>query len=492
MKGKVWLVGAGPGDPGLLTLRGREVLEQAEAVVFDRLVGDGIFAFIPEDAELIDVGKEGGRHPVPQEKIEDILIAKALEGKRVVRLKGGDPFVFGRGSEELEALIAHNIPFEVVPGVSAALAVPSCAGIPPTHRGLAASLHVITGHTRDGEIAPLDYEAIARLGGTLIFMMGIGALSEICSALIEAGMESITSAAVIERGTTARQRRIDGTLASMPEKVAEFNVKPPAVFVVGAVASLGERFDWKSELPLSGLRVVVTRPKERAGRLSRMLRDRGAEVIEYPCIATQTLPDAVLPSFEGADWLGFTSITGVESFFELLKRGGRDVRELGGAKVAAIGPATREALEQRGLRVDFMPSVYDGEHLAEGLADIALAGNKRVLMLRAQDGSPALSAVLKGRSVNFTEVKLYRTFSAHGRFMPADVDAAVFTSASTVRGFCEACPDMTMTDIKAVCIGIQTAQAAKEAGFSDILISPKATLEDLVGTLIDYELTRRC
>ena len=265
--GKVWLVGAGPGDAGLLTLRGREVMERADAIVFDRLVGDGVLAMMPERAEKINVGKEGGRHPVPQREIEKILVEKALEGKNVVRLKGGDPFVFGRGGEEIEALKKENIEFEVVPGVTSAIAAPSAAGIPVTHRGLAASLHIITAHTKDGGIADTDYAALARLGGTLLFLMGASALPDICAALTKAGMSPDTPAAAVERGTTARQRRIEGTLGTLTEIAQRAELRSPAIIIVGAVAALGKEFEWKKFLPLSGRKVVVTRPRGRAGKL---------------------------------------------------------------------------------------------------------------------------------------------------------------------------------------------------------------------------------
>ena len=312
--GKVWLVGAGPGDAGLLTLRGREVMERADAIVFDRLVGDGVLAMMPERAEKINVGKEGGRHPVPQREIEKILVEKALEGKNVVRLKGGDPFVFGRGGEEIEALKKENIEFEVVPGVTSAIAAPSAAGIPVTHRGLAASLHIITAHTKDGGIADTDYAALARLGGTLLFLMGASALPDICAALTKAGMSPDTPAAAVERGTTARQRRIEGTLGTLTEIAKREELRSPAIIIVGAVAALGKEFEWKKFLPLAGRKVVITRPRGRAGKLCAKLRALGAEVVECPCISTRTM-SVTLPPLGGYSWLGFTSATGVESFF---------------------------------------------------------------------------------------------------------------------------------------------------------------------------------
>ena len=473
--GKVWLVGAGPGDAGLLTLRGREVLLDADSVVFDRLVGDGVLAMIPKTARALDVGKEGGCHPVPQSEIEKLLVQEAQAGRKVVRLKGGDPFVFGRGGEEAETLLKHGIPFEVVPGISSAFAAAAAAGVPVTHRGLAAAVHVITAHTRKGAIAELDYASLAKIGGTLVFLMGASSVPEICSALLAGGMDGAVPAAAVENGSTARQRRIDSTLGRLEKDCLENGLKSPAVIIVGAVAALGPSFDWKKQLPLAGLKVVVTRPRGRAGSLSRMLRDRGAEVVELPSIATRTL-DVQLPPFDGCGWVCFTSVTGVESFFELLNREEKDVRSLGAAKIAAVGPATAKALEARGLRVDYVPEVYDGLHLAEGL--LKLAAGSKILLLRAREVSPELGAKLKAGGADFREFALYETTGEKPVITPRDLDAAVFTSASTVRGFKAAFPELPVK--YACCIGRQTADEAAKAGFADIRVAAKATLEDLI------------
>lgn len=474
--GKVWLVGAGPGDPGLLTCRAREVLERAEVVIFDRLVGDGVLALMPRAARCIDVGKEGGRHPVPQREIEALIVREALDGRNVVRLKGGDPFLFGRGGEEVEALLAHGIPYEVVPGVTSAVAAPECAGIPVTHRGLANSLHIVTAHTKEGGIAAQDYDALARLDGTLVFLMGATAIAEICSHLMSRGFATDTPMAAVERGTTARQRALVGTLGDFKRKARDFGLRPPAVILVGTVAALASQFAWRQTLPLRDKKVLVTRPANRQGRLSRMLRDLGAEVVEFPCIAAVPL-ETKLPPLDGHDWIGFTSATGVECFFARLTAEGRDVRELGAAKIAAVGPATAAALRERGLRPDLIPAVYDGVHLG---AELAKRGGS-VLLFRALDGSPELTETLRGRGVDFDEVPLYRTETLAAPFQPADVDAVLFTSASTVRGFKKACPGLEAP--LACCIGAQTAREAERLGLKNIRVAARATLEDLVNTL---------
>ena len=288
MPGKVTLVGAGPGDPGLLTRKGLEALERADVVVYDRLVSPAILALMPEGAVKINVGKEASRHPVPQEQINRILLEQAQQGHNVVRLKGGDPFLFGRGGEELELLAEHRIPFEEVPGITSAIAAPAYGGIPVTHRDCCSSLHIVTGHQRAGKELAIDFEALVRTGGTLVFLMGVSALPTICAGLLDAGMASDTPAAVVERGTTPAQRRGGGAPA----------VQSPAVIVVGGVCALADQFDWFDHLPLKGKRVVVTRPRERAGTLSARLRALGADVWEYPCIAT--VPIVPCPDVDGA------------------------------------------------------------------------------------------------------------------------------------------------------------------------------------------------
>nr|MCR5335840.1 uroporphyrinogen-III C-methyltransferase [Synergistes sp.] len=270
-KGFVALVGAGPGDAGLLTLRGRDLLAAADCVVYDRLVGDGVLAMMPPEAEKISVGKTGGGEFVPQREINEILVREAEKGRFVVRLKGGDPFVFGRGGEEIEALNAKGIPFEVVPGVTSALGGPACAGIPVTHRGEARSVHIITAHTKEGGIAPLDYAALAKLGGTLVFLMGASAVREICSELIRSGMAEETPAAAVENASTAAQRLLSGTLGTLAGICAAEALRSPALIVVGGTSALAGSFAWKRFLPLAGRRIIVTRPRERAGKLSAML-----------------------------------------------------------------------------------------------------------------------------------------------------------------------------------------------------------------------------
>lgn len=489
MSGNVILVGAGPGDPGLLTVKGREALAQAEVVVYDRLISPAILAMIPEGAEAIDVGKRAARHTVPQREINQILLRKAQEGKHVVRLKGGDPFVFGRGGEELEILAENGIDFQVIPGVTSAVAAAAYAGIPVTHRDCCSSLHVVTGHRREGTALDIQFRALVQGGGTLVFLMGVGALPEIVSGLLEAGMAPNTPAAMVERGTTPCQRRCGGTLSNLPERAAEMGISSPAVIVVGQVCAQAEKFDWFSRLPLKGRRILVTRPKERAGALSEKLRALGADVTEYPCIATVPLDPC--PELEEAlgrlsryEWLAFTSPAGVEAVWRCLGRLGRDARAFGNIKLAAIGGGTAKALEGHGLSADLVPEVYDARHLGMALAGAAKA---RVLILRAQEGSPALTEALSGAGVSYDDIAVYRTIYQNPRWaeLRRALDAGelayvTFTSASTVKGFVSTVgADADFGKIVGLCIGEQTAGEAEKHGIP-VQVAEKATVDALV------------
>ncbi len=490
--GKVWLVGAGPGDVGLFTQRGREVLEQAEVVVYDALVGQGILGLIPESAELIFAGKRAGNHFLRQEQTNQVLLDKALEGKRVVRLKGGDPFLFGRGGEELELLAEHNVPFEIVPGITSAFAVPAYNGIPVTHRDFCSSVHIITGHRRADHSYDIDFEALVRTKGTLVFLMGIAALPDICGGLLQAGMDPEMPAAVLERGTTAAQRRISGTLGTLEEICSRTTVQTPAIIVVGKVCSVADQFAWYEKKPLAGVKVMVTRPKELISGLSSRLRLQGAEVLELPSIRTVARADdgELQSCIEklGAgeyDWLVFTSPSGVRIFFEKLFAHG-DVRMLAGVKIASIGQGTSKALAKVGLKADFVPTVYDGVTLGKELAQILPEG-VRVLIPRAAIGNHELIEGLSAvPGIRITDIATYDTeytasqvIDVKKSFEEGDVDFAVFTSASTVRGFAGSVEGLDFSKVKAVCIGRQTQEAAAGYGMRT-WTAEKATLDSLI------------
>ena len=489
MNGKVYLVGGGPGDAGLLTCRGKELLGRAGVVVYDALVGEAVLAMIPPGTRRINVGKRSGNHTCSQDEINHILLDEARKGNLVVRLQGGDPFLFGRGGEELALLAEHGVPFEVVPGVTSALAAPAYAGIPVTHRDYASSLHIITGHAREGAALDIDFEALVRVKGTLIFLMGVTAMPAIVRGLLAAGMDPATPAAMIENGTLPSQRRCDASLAELPEQAARMGIGSPALIVVGSVCALASELCWFDRLPLRGRRILVTRPKERAGTLSEKLRRAGAEVVEFPCIEIQPIRpcpamEAAVENISGYEWLAFTSPAGVEVFWNCLRGMGKDARALGPVKLAAIGSATAKALEHCGLTADLIPNIYDAAHLGDALAECA-AG--KVLLLRAEMGSAALPEALERACVSYDDIPIYTTSYRHpcapalreelekGKF-----DYVTFTSASTVKGFVSAVgQDMDFSRFVGLCIGKQTAAEAEKYGIS-VKIAEKASIDALV------------
>ena len=491
--GSVILVGAGPGDPGLLTQKGRQAIENAQVVVYDRLVSPAILSLIPKDAEKINVGKESSNHLVPQEEINRILLRKAQEDKRVVRLKGGDPFLFGRGGEELELLEAAGIPFQVVPGVTSALSVPAYAGIPVTHRDFCSSVHIITGHARAGAELHIDFEALRRTGGTLVFLMSVSSLPRICRGLLDAGMAPDMPAAVVERGTLPRQRKLVSTLEKLPSEAEKAGVKSPAIIVVGKVCALSSRFDWFDGLPMKGKTVVVTRPEDRSGTLTQRLRELGAEVVDYPCIRTVAREEN--PELEEAignlsryRCLVFTSPAGPEIFFRRLRAAGRDARALSGLTLAAIGPKTAKALEKHGVTADLVPETYDSDHLAKALEVV----EGPVLLCRASRGSTALPEMLERKGIPFADVPIYDTVYTSPD--PQKVDALLgekllvtFTSASTVRGFVESLPGRDLKNVIGCCIGKQTEAEAKKYGLTTV-VSQEATMESLMETIKEVRL----
>lgn len=487
-QGKVWLVGAGPSDAGLLTLKGKHLLETADVVVYDRLVGVAILGMIPKGVRQIDVGKRAGHHPVPQEEINAILLREAQQGNRVVRLKGGDPFLFGRGGEELELLTEHGVPFEVVPGVPSAIAVPAYAGIPVTHRDFCSSVHIITAHKKRGSTDGLDYDKLVGLDGTLVFLMGVGALADICHGLLEAGMEETMPAAVLERGTTAAQRRIVSTVAELPQEAAQAQIQAPAIILVGKVCALAEVFHWAEDRLLGGARVFVTRPREKASRLAEQLTDLGAEVLELPAIATREIqPNAALEGalaqLEKYQWVAFTSAAAVGIFFTALKRRRMDVRTLAGMKFAVVGSATQRAVEEHGLFVDIVPEQFGGRALGEAMAWQVTTG-EQVLLLRAKKAHPDLAEVLTEKGIPFEDVAVYETVLEKSSAVEVqEGDLAAFASASAVRGFVQAVSCADVSKVRAVCIGPQTAAEAEKQGMA-CGVAKNATIDDLVHAVV--------
>lgn len=488
--GKVWLVGAGPGDIGLFTLKGAAVLQQADVVVYDSLVGEGVLAKIPEHARLINVGKRANHHTMVQEDINKVLLEEAEKGNKVVRLKGGDPFLFGRGGEELELLSENGIPYEIVPGVTSPISVPAYNGIPVTHRDFCSSLHIITGHKRAGQEYDIDFKALTQTKGTLVFLMGIAALEDICKGLLAGGMDSDMPAAVLQKGTTAGQKRVVATVGTLKEEVDRQGIETPAIIVVGKVCSLADKFAWYEKLPLAGWKVLVTRPRQHISKTADLLRQKGAEVLELPSICTVPVEDngRLYEAFEKLDtyqWIIFTSPAGVEIFFDEMDRKEMDVRSLGQAKIAVIGEGTKKKLKEHHLLADFVPGVYDGDALGAELAK-ELQGNEKILIPRAEAGNKKLTELLEQTGAQVDDIATYtiryeksRLIDEKKELETGSVDCVVFTSASTVKGFVEGTKGLDYTKVKAACIGKQTKAAADAYGMQTRM-AKKATIESLI------------
>lgn len=497
-KGKVYLVGAGPGDPGLLTLRGKEVLGMAEVVIYDYLANPKFLDYAPTGAERVYVGKKGGDHTLSQDGINDLLVQKGRH-HTVVRLKGGDPFVFGRGGEEAQVLQRAGIPFEVVPGVTAAIAVPAYAGIPLSHRDHTASIAFVTGHEReDSGDSKIAWDKLATGVGTLVFFMGVKNLPDICGSLMAHGREPETPVAVIRRGTTTEQKTVVGTLENIVERVREAGLGPPAITVVGGVVGLRGELNWFERRPLFGRRILVTRAREQASEFKEQLEELGAQCIEFPTIAIGPPPswepiDEAVSRLASYDWVVFTSVNGVRFFMERLFHSGRDVRELKGVRLAAIGPRTAEALRVYGLRMDLVPREYRAEAILEGLADERVEG-VRFLVPRAMTARDILPETLRERGAEVHVVPAYQTVLPGGgspqildRLMKKEIHCVTFTSSSTVSNFFSLFDkselQAALQGVAIACIGPITAGTAKDFGLATDIMPGEYTIPALVQSI---------
>jgi len=488
--GRVYLVGAGPGDPGLLTARALELIAAADVILYDRLVGPGALDGARADAELVFVGKEGGGEAVPQERTEALLVEHALAGRSVVRLKGGDPFVFGRGGEEALTLREHGIPFEVVPGVTAGVAAPAYAGIPVTHRGLAGAVALVTGQTRrDGvEGSELDWEALAAFPGTIVFYMGVRALPEIARSLIAAGRSEQEPVAVVQEGTLPGQRTVTATLATIAEEVARAGITPPSVTIVGPVAGLAAQLAWRVPGPLSGRSVAVTRARAQASGLAERLAELGAQVVQAPAIRTRTLPGPPLDP-RPYDLICITSPNGVEPLFERLAAAQPplDARALAGARIAAIGPGTARALQDRGITADVVPERFVAEGLVEALAEVPV---RHALIARAAEGREVLVQALRDRGAQVDVLALYETLAepASPELARAALaaDYLTFTSSSTVRFFLQAIDGAAPGPAtRIVSIGPVTSATLREHGLEPDVEARRHDIDGLIEALLD-------
>lgn len=494
--GFVALVGAGPSDRSLLTLKAEKYIKKADVVVYDRLVSKDILDLIPKNAQKINAGKESSHHNIPQEEINHILYEKAIEGKFVVRLKGGDPFVFGRGAEEIELLSKNKIEFEEVPGVTSAIAVPAYAGIPVTHRDFSSSVHIITGHAKKGKKLDIPFEALVKCSGTLIFLMGVTSLPQIVEGLVNFGMNSNMPVAVIENGCRNNQRNIIGTLENIVELSKKNELKAPAIIVVGKVCNLSSGFDFFTKRKLFNKNVIVTKEKNSNSIISQKLKNLGANVIELSSISIEPIKNYkymydYINKLEQYEWILFSSKNGVKLFFEILFENKMDSRVLKNSKIGVVGLKTAEQLKNYGIVADYIPEVYSGENLAYGILNNFNGG--KILLCSAVVSSGSIEKVFEKENIIFEKLSLYKTVydcdDENIKVIKEKIKVkeklyAVFTSASMVDGFVKSLDSEFLEDIICICIGEQTAKMAKKYNLK-YYVSDIAKIESVLDKLIE-------
>ena len=502
--GKVYLVGAGPGDPGLLTLKAKECLSRADVIIYDNLANRIFLKYADSDAELIYVGKKGGNHTMLQKDINSLIVDKARTGHFVVRLKGGDPFIFGRGGEEALELIEAGIDFEVVPGITSAIAVPAYAGIPLTHRNYTSTVAFVTGHEDpQKEKSDIAWDKLATGAGTLVFLMGVANLPRIVERLMEHGRAPDTPVAVIRSGTVPEQKTIKGTLKDIARLSRESGITPPAIIVVGDVIHLREKLNWFERRPLFEKRIVVTRAREQASGFLSDLAGLGAECIEFPTI--EVVPpenwdaiDHAIKTIDRFNWLLFTSVNGVHYFLKRLEALGKDVRDLKGINIGTIGPKTAEIWRGLGIKPDLIPGEYRAESVVESFKGLGVKGTK-ILLPRAASAREVLPEELQKMGAHVEVVPAYRTVrpdnnTAKVRKMleHGGIDMVTFTSSSTVNNFVEMFKTDVrelrkwMTAVAVACIGPITADTAQKHGFTVSLTPPEYTIESLTDSIVQY------
>jgi uroporphyrinogen III methyltransferase / synthase len=499
MRGKVYLIGAGPGDPGLLTLKGRDCLARADVVVYDALINARLLDWVRPGVPKIYVGKRGGQPGKKQGEINDLLVRQARRGRQVARLKGGDPFLFGRGGEEALFLYEHHIPFEIVPGISSASGASSYAGIPLTDRHLGSMVTMVTGHQAEGSrIAPVEWSRISRKSSLLVFM-GLDQLPVITERLLKLLWWDTTPAVVIRWGSTTHQEVVEGTLGDIAQKAREAKIGSPALVIIGRVVALRKKLRWFDTKPLFGKTIVITRALDQAAEFAHLLEEEGAEVLSFPTIQirppkTWQPLDKAIASLTRYDWLLFTSVNGVKSFFERLAASGGDVRDLKGIRLGAIGPKTSGRLEQLGLKVDVFPEEYRAEALAEAIGDVK---GSRILLARAEDARDVLPKTLEQNGAMVTVAPVYRTFKVRRlapevkqRLLDRQVSVVTFTSSSTVHGFMQhfdaRARKRMFETVKAAAIGPITAATLREYGVRPAIRASRYTIEALSRAIVKH------
>ena len=496
--GKVYLVGAGPGDLGLVTLRAKECIENADVIVYDYLANPEMLAWARDDAEIIYAGKKGGEHALSQDEINKLLIAKAGEEKQVVRLKGGDPFVFGRGAEEAKAIVDAGIEFEIVPGITSAIAGPAYAGIPLTHRAENSHVTFFTGHEDPTKTkSALDYGALAQLGGTQVMLMGVERIDAIAREMMARGVRPDLPVALVRWATTGRQETLTGTLQNIAKRVVDAGFEAPAVAVFGEVVSLRQDLNWYEKRPLSGKRIVVTRTRKQAGALSGQLRALGADVFELPTIRIEPPTDLrefaeLVQDAHGYDWIVFTSPNGVDAFFEIFYKLYDDAREIGAAKIAAIGPATAQRIKDFRLHVDLQPEEFVAEAVIREFQKQGGVENLRILLARAEKARDVLPKQLSSLGAIVDEGFAYRTepetrdlTGARHRFLEEGADLITFTSSSTVENFL-ALGLPWPAKMQVASIGPVTSQTARDRGLKVDIEAKRHDIEGLAEAIRSF------
>lgn len=494
--GKVYLVGGGPGDPELITIKAVNCIKEADVIVYDYLIDKELLDYAKVDAQLIYAGKYSKHHILCQDEINKLLLEKAREGKMVVRLKGGDPYLLARGSEEALFLAAHKIPFEVIPGISSAIAVPNYAGIPVTHRGVSSSVTIVTGHEDPlKKNSAVNWKNLAEQESTLVILMGMENLSSIISKLISYGKNKNTPIAVIRWGTTTDQKTVIGTLQNIIDEVKKEEIEPPCVIVIGKVVNLREKLNWSEKRPLFRKRVLVTRPREQASKLSKLLRNYGAIPIEYPLIKIIPLEDYEemdnkINNLSNYDWIIFTSVHGVKYFLQRLFGLGKDIRELKKIKIATIGPKTASEIANYGVLVDLIPKEFVTEFIVSNFENIDLK-NKNILFPRAKEAREMIVKELQKRGAFVDDVPCYQTIKGDGNkeqlrsmIKNKEIDVITFTSSSTVKNFHQDFKDCDLSSIVIACIGSITAKTAEELKIKVDIKSPVYTIEGIVDELV--------
>jgi len=500
MTGTVYLVGAGPGDPGLITVKGLECIKKADVIIYDYLAAPAHLAHVSKNAESIYVGKKGGNHTLSQDGINALIVEKAKTGAVVTRLKGGDPFIFGRGGEEAEVLIEAEIPFEIVPGVTSAIAAPAYAGIPLTHRDFTSTLAFVTGHENpEKSFSSIDWASLTGIG-TLVFFMGVKNLAHIVKRLIHHGMPPEKPVALVRWGTTASQVTVSGTLADIVGKVVQAGLKAPAIIVVGDVVKLRDSMKWFETRPLYGKTVVVTRAREQASDLVRRLTDLGAECIECPTIEIRRIKDLspldrAIAHLDDYQWIIFTSVNGVRFFFDRLFENGLDVRALHRLKTASIGPATAAKLLEYGIKSDIVPESYRAESVVAAFKDKNVRED-RILLPRAAKARPILPVELTKMGAKVDEIAVYNTLQSKADadiliegLTKKRIDLVTFTSSSTVRNFKTLLPDDTaklLKGVKIASIGPITSNTAREEGLDVHITAETYTIPGLCGAIVKF------